>query len=147
MLSMPELLTTVRRHRQAIFALVMIVTVVLILWLARGALPAFLIGLALAFVLDPVVSWLARAGAPRWAGVLIAYLAVVLVIWAIVAYVVPPISRQTAEFIDHLPELGAAIGNVEQALRGLVREPPDAGRAARDDRGPDRRRGRRSATW
>ena len=39
MLSMPELLTTVRRHRQAIFALVMIVTVVLILWLARGAMP------------------------------------------------------------------------------------------------------------
>ena len=117
MLSMPELLTTMRRHRQAIFALVMIVTVVLILWLARGALPAFLIGLALAFILDPVVSWLARAGVARWAGVLIAYLAVVVVIWAIVAYVVPPISRQTAEFIDHLPELGAAIGNVEQAMR------------------------------
>ena len=49
---MAELLATVHRHRQAIFALLMIVLVIGLLWTARGALPAFFIGVALAFVLD-----------------------------------------------------------------------------------------------
>jgi len=42
--AMAELLATMRRHRQAIFALAMIVIVVGLLWTARGALPAFFIG-------------------------------------------------------------------------------------------------------
>lgn len=78
--SMPELVATMRRHRQALFALAMILVVLALLWTARGALPAFFIGLALAFVLDPIVSLLARYGAPRWAGVIVAYVAVAVVI-------------------------------------------------------------------
>src|SRR5687767_11854647 len=65
--AMTELVASVRRHRQAIFACFMIVVVLLLLWQARGALPAFFIGLALAFVLDPGVTALARWGVPRWA--------------------------------------------------------------------------------
>ena len=49
---MSELVDSIRRHRQSIFALAMIVIVLWLLWTARGALPAFFIGLALAFVLD-----------------------------------------------------------------------------------------------
>ena len=68
---MSEVLASVRRHRQALFALATILLVVLLLWLARGALPAFFIGLALAFVLDPAVTFLARRGMTRWAGVIV----------------------------------------------------------------------------
>ena len=114
---MTELVASLRRHRQAIFALAMILIVISLLWAARGALPAFFIGLALAFVLDPVVTFLARRGSPRWAGVVVAYLAVVVVVWALIAYALPPISRQAREFIEQLPELGAAVGDIE---RGLV---------------------------
>jgi predicted PurR-regulated permease PerM len=114
---MSELVESIRRHRQSIFALAMIVLVIWMLWTARGALPAFFIGLALAFVLDPIVTLLARQGVPRWAGVIVAYVAVVLVLWAVIAFAVPPIARQTREFIDHLPALGAAVGDIE---RGLV---------------------------
>ncbi|MDQ2673106.1 MAG: AI-2E family transporter [Chloroflexota bacterium] len=113
---MSELLASVRRHRQAIFALAMIVVVALLLWTARGALPAFFIGLALAFVLDPAVTFLARRGMPRWAGVIVMYVAVVAVIWALIAYALPPISRQGTELIEHLPELGAALADVERGL-------------------------------
>ena len=74
---MPELLATMPRRRQAIFAFAMIVLVLAILWIARGALPAFFIGLALAFILDPAVTLLARRGVPRWAGILIMYVAVI----------------------------------------------------------------------
>ena len=113
---MSELLASVQRHRQAIFALAMIVILALLLWTARGALPAFFIGLALAFVLDPAVTFLARRGVPRWAGVLVMYLALVAVIWALIAYALPPISRQATELIEHLPELGAALADVERGL-------------------------------
>ncbi len=114
--AMTELVASVRRHRQAIFALFMIVVVLLLLWQARGALPAFFIGLALAFVLDPGVTALARRGVPRWAGVVVSYAGAVAVIWAVLAFVLPPITAQAREFVQQLPELGAAIGDVERAL-------------------------------
>lgn len=113
---MSELSESIRRHRQSIFALAMIILVIWLLWTASGALPAFFIGLALAFVLDPIVTFLARRGAPRWAGVIVAYVAVVLAVWAVIAFAVPPIARQTTEFIAHLPELGASVGNIERAV-------------------------------
>lgn len=114
---MPELLASMHRHRQAIFALLMIAIVLFLLWTARGALPAFFIGVALAFVLDPAVTLLARQGVPRWAGVIVMYVAMVAVVWGLIAFVLPPISRQGSEFIERLPELGASLGEVEQALR------------------------------
>src|ERR687892_1281993 len=92
---MADLLDAVRRHRQAIFALAMILVVVGLLWTARGALPAFFIGLALAFVLDPGVTLLKRYGVPRWLGILASYAAVVVLVWLLVAFAVPPISRQS----------------------------------------------------
>src|SRR5688500_3959491 len=90
MRTMTELLATVRRHRQALFALVMIVIVILLLWTARGALPAFFIGLALAFILDPAVTLLARQGMPRWAGGAVLYLAGDAVVWELLAVVPSP---------------------------------------------------------
>src|SRR5688572_12229052 len=114
--TMSEVLASVRRHRQALFALATIVIVALLLWQARGALPAFFIGLALAFVLDPAVTFLARRGMPRWAGVIVMYVAVVAIIWGIVAFALPPITRQARELVDHLPELGAAVGDMERAI-------------------------------
>lgn len=113
---MTDLVVSVKRHRQALFALAMIVVVAALLWTARGALPAFFIGLALVFVLDPVVTFLSRRGVPRWASVVLSYVAVVAVVWALIAYALPPISRQTREFIDHLPELGAALGDVQHGI-------------------------------
>jgi predicted PurR-regulated permease PerM len=125
---MAELLAAVRRHRLGLFVLAVGVLVLWLLWTARGALPAFFIGLALAFVLDPVVTLLQRRGLPRWAGVLVSYVAVVALAWALVAFAIPPIARQAREFISSLPELGAAITNVQQGLVEWYRSlplPPD----------------------
>jgi predicted PurR-regulated permease PerM len=113
---MTELLASVRRHRQALFALLMIAVVLFLLWTARGALPAFFIGLALAFVLDPGVTALASRGVPRWAGVLISYAAAVAIIWALLYFALPPITQQARELMEQLPQLGAAVGEVERAI-------------------------------
>jgi predicted PurR-regulated permease PerM len=114
MRAMAELIETVRRHRQALFTLAMITLVAWLLWSARGALPAFFIGLALVFVLDPAVTLLKRHGMPRWAGVIVMYVALGAVVYGLVAYALPPISRQAREFLDQLPELGAALVEIEQ---------------------------------
>jgi predicted PurR-regulated permease PerM len=113
---MADLLASVRRHRQALFAVFMIAVVLLVLWLARGALAAFFIGLALAFILDPAVTALARRGVPRWAGVLLSYATAAAIIWALLIFVVPPITRQARELVDQLPTLGAMIGDIERAI-------------------------------
>ena len=101
----------------------MTVLLLWLLWSARGALPAFFIGLALAFVLDPGVTRLQRLGVPRWVGVLAMYVVVIALVWLVVAFAVPPIARQTSEFIQHLPQLGATLTDAQRAIldwyRGL----------------------------
>jgi predicted PurR-regulated permease PerM len=106
----------VQRHRLALFAGAMLVLLAWILWAARDALPAFIIGIALGFVLDPGVSLLARRGVPRWLGVLAMYAVVVAIVWVLLAFAVPPIARQTDRFIAQLPTLGAAIGDIQRAV-------------------------------
>ena len=101
----------------------MTVLLLWLLWSARGALPAFFIGLALAFVLDPGVTRLQRLGVPRWVGVLAMYVVVIALVWLVVAFAVQPIARQTSEFIQHLPQLGATLTDTQRAIldwyRGL----------------------------
>jgi predicted PurR-regulated permease PerM len=113
---MAELLAAMQRHRLGLFVLAVGVVLAWALWSARGALPAFLIGSALAFILDPVVTTLQRRGLPRWTGVLVCYAGVVALIWALLAFALPPIASQTRDFVSQLPALGAAISNVQRSL-------------------------------
>ena len=116
MRGMAQVLAAVRRYRLEIFSAAMIVVVVWILWTARGALPAFVIGLALAFVLDPGVTLLHRRGVPRWLGVLLMYVVVVAFFWIVFAFAVPPIASQLNAFLERLPELGDQAGDLQSAL-------------------------------
>lgn len=118
---MSDLLGAMQRHRLGLFVLGTGVLLGWLIWSARGALPAFVIGLALAFVLDPVVTFLQRRGLPRWSGVLLAYLGVVAIVWALVAFAVPPIARQTRDFIAHLPQYGAALSDIQHGIEEWYR--------------------------
>jgi predicted PurR-regulated permease PerM len=111
------LIDELRRHRLGIFVIAVGALVAWLVWSARGALPAFFIGLALAFVLDPIVTLLQRRGVPRWGGVLVGYGIVAAVVWGVIAFALPPISDQTRDFITHLPELGAAVTNVQRTIQ------------------------------
>jgi predicted PurR-regulated permease PerM len=121
---MSDLLGAMRRNRLAIFVTATGVLVAWVLWSAHGALPAFVIGLALAFVLDPMVTALERRHVPRWGGVLLAFGTVVAVIWVLAAFAVPPLAHQTRDFIARLPELGAAIGALQRDLDAWYRSLP-----------------------
>jgi predicted PurR-regulated permease PerM len=124
MSSMSDLLGAMRRNRLAIFVTASGLLVAWVLWSAHGALPAFVIGLALAFVLDPMVTALERRHVPRWGGVLLAFATVVAVIWVLAAFAVPPLAKQTRDFIARLPELGAAIGALQRDLDAWYRSLP-----------------------
>lgn len=113
---MRDVLDALRRHRLGIFVLAVGVLLGWLIWSARGALPAFVIGVALAFVLDPVVTILQRRGLPRWAGILAAYVGVVAIVWALIAFAVPPIARQTRDLISNLPQLGAALSEMQHGI-------------------------------
>lgn len=121
---MSDLLASIRRNRLGIFVSATGLLLAWVLWSAHGALPAFVIGLALAFVLDPMVTALERRGVPRWGGVLLAFASVVAVIWALAAFAVAPLAQQTREFIARLPELGAAVGALQQDLDEWYRSLP-----------------------
>jgi predicted PurR-regulated permease PerM len=125
---MAELLAAVQRHRLALFAIFMIALLAWLLWAARGAMAAFFVGLALAFILDPGVTLAHRRGVPRWLGILVSYVVFVGLVWLLVAFAVPPIGAQTRSFIEHLPELGATVREIEQAVVGWYEAlplPPD----------------------
>ena len=121
---MSDLLGAVRRHRLGLFVAATGLFIAWLLWSARGALPAFVIGLALVFVLDPLVTLLERRGVPRWGGVLVSYAAVAAVGWALAAYALPPLAHQARDFIGRLPELGAAVGNLQRAIDEWYRSLP-----------------------
>lgn len=124
MSTVSDLLGAARRHRLGIFAAATGFLLVWLLWSARGALPVFVIGLALAFVLDPVVTFLERHEVPRWSGVLVSYAAVAVVIWALAAFALPPFARQSRDFIARLPELGAAVGDLQRGIDEWYRSLP-----------------------
>ncbi|HEY7332730.1 MAG TPA: AI-2E family transporter [Candidatus Limnocylindria bacterium] len=121
---MGDLLAGLGRHRVALFVLAILALLAWILWQARGALPAFFIAVALAFILDPIVTSLQKRSVPRWAGVLIAYVVVVAFIWILVAFAVPPLAEQSRELINRLPELGAAVTSIQQDLLEWYRSLP-----------------------
>ena len=121
---MADLLGTLNRHRLGLFVLVVLTFVAWLIWSARGAMPAFFIALALAFVLDPVVTFLQQRGLPRWAGVLVSYLGVAGLIWGFVALAIPPLAEQSREFVDHLPELGATLTNLQRDFLDWYRSLP-----------------------
>ena len=121
---MSDLLDAVRRNRLALFVTASGLLIAWLLWSAHGALPAFVIGLALAFVLDPLVTALERRGIPRWGGVLLSFAAVAALIWALAVFAVAPLAAQTRDFIARLPELGAAVGALQHDLDAWYRSLP-----------------------
>ena len=77
----------------------------LILFAAGSAIRPFVVGLLLAYLLDPLVERFARRGVARWLAVLLVFAIVIGVIALAVAIAIPPLVRQIATFTDELPAI------------------------------------------
>ena len=102
--------------------------------LTEEALAPYIIGLILVFLMNGLVDRLHRAGVPRWAGTLIAILALIAAVVAFSYLILDALIDQLSTLIDNLPAIAASIGlfleglglpeNVEAALVGWVEALP-----------------------
>jgi predicted PurR-regulated permease PerM len=114
--------------RPAVVAALAGVLLALVALAAAAALPLFIVGLALAYLIDPGVTWLEARGIPRWLGsvLLIAVLAVILVAFAVI--VTTSVATQGTALIAQVPgalnELRAWIERapLDPAARGIVND-------------------------
>lgn len=102
-----------------------IYAVVWLLWAAREALYPFMFGLALAYVLLPLVNWMSRR-LPRWAAILAVYALAALVLAGAVAYVVPPLLAQIQDLFLSIPAIDQLQLQADRYLNQIRRVLPEA---------------------
>jgi predicted PurR-regulated permease PerM len=71
-------------------------------WLVRDVLPPFLIALALAVLLDPVLDRMQRAGIRRWLAVLLTFGGFLAVFVGVIAILVPRAVAQVSDLVQNL---------------------------------------------
>ncbi len=116
----------VRRVRlptpQVALAVLAVVVVALLLYQGGDALGPFVIGLLLAYILDPVVTFLnRRLRIPRWIGILALYVVIVAVLVLVGRITILALVEQVAAFVDQLPELVRQwVAAVQEFVGGLA---------------------------
>jgi len=104
----------VTAEKQLRIWLVALVVFVLLLVLLRGILLPFVVGMAIAYILDPVCDMLERWGLSRqWATTVVTLLFVVLVAVALIS-IVPVLLQELTDFLSSLPDL------LKQAQKRLI---------------------------
>lgn len=90
-------------RNQTLFWLVMIALTIGFVWLFQGILAPFLLGLAIAYLLNPVVSKISDKGVPRWLSVLLILFLFLCAVILLLAVLVPVLARETGQLLEVLP--------------------------------------------
>lgn len=103
------------------FWLLALAAALVALWLLSGMLLPFVLGIAIAYLLDPVVDRCARVGLPRWAGTLVALVGFAIGIAGTLVLLVPLFKVQLLRLADRLPTMVDRVRDeLVPALLGLV---------------------------
>jgi len=89
---------------------------VALIWLFQSILPPFILGLAIAYLLNPLVLRFSRGRLPRWAAVLIILSVFLGVVIIGLILLVPLMIREGAQFVEMLP---LWLASVEETLIDL----------------------------
>ena len=92
-----------RFERPLVFWIVAFLVFVGLLWLLHHVLLPFVVGAALAYMLDPLANWLTKRGMNRLVAVLIILAGFVIVLAGVFVVVAPVLADQLAAFIDKVP--------------------------------------------
>lgn len=104
-------------NRQVYFWLGALLVLGFFLWLFSGILLPFIIGMALAYLLDPIADRLERWGMNRlWATITI-LIAALLIFLLILLIVIPVLVRQLTSFVERLP---GYIASLQEFARSVV---------------------------
>ncbi len=94
---------------RTIVFLVLLGLVAWAIWLVWPILPPFLIALALALLLDPVMDRMVRRGMPRWLAVSLTFLAFMGIFFGLIAVVAPLAVGQITEFVANQQTYAARV--------------------------------------
>ncbi len=116
-----------RRFRRVVMVLLALLTVGWVLWAARGALVPFVVGALIAYLIAPLVGVLERLNPirprlpslARTLAILMSYIAVGGLLALAGMLLVPPLIRQTTQFVQAVPQYSAAVN--EQVFAWLER--------------------------
>lgn len=120
--------------RQALFWVAALAVFFLLLHLLGGVLLPFILGLAIAYALQPLVTMLRRWNVPRGLAALIVLVGFLLALVAIIVLIVPLIELQAAQLARNGP---AAVGFARERIQALLdfaqqKLPPEDLAKARD---------------
>lgn len=105
------------------FWLAVVAAFLISVWLLRGMLAPFLVGLAVAYICDPAVERLDRGTrVPRWLGTTLVLSCFLLVAVAILLVIVPVLQRQLAGFMADLPRYVELASERLQPIWARLRE-------------------------
>lgn len=104
------------------FWLIGLVVLCLLLWLLSGMLMPFVIGMAIAYLLDPLADRLERLGVPRWVATSLVLLLFAVVVILLLVLLVPILQNQIAQFIEALPSYKASLQNLLAPIVGQLRD-------------------------
>lgn len=80
-----------------------------ILWVLSGMLTPFVLGLAIAYFLNPIVSGLCRLGTPRWLGAVLVLLIFLSILTTAAIFLTPVIRAQVVDLANSLPDYIATL--------------------------------------
>ncbi|KQL27544.1 AI-2E family transporter [Cytobacillus solani] len=69
----------------------------------------FVVAGILFYLCRPLVNWLEKKKVPRWIAILVAYVAIILIIFGIIRLVGPVINDQLERFVDNLPAMVSTV--------------------------------------
>ena len=111
--------------RPTLFWIALLVFAFVMLWALSAILLPFVVGMAVAYFLDPAVDWLERRRLPRGlatAAVIVAFFALIILIFLLF---VPVLQQQVTNFVTDVPSLAESLRSKTDAL--LIRLQQQAG--------------------
>ena len=112
-----------RWQRQVLVWLGVVVVLALALYVLSPILLPFLMGMVIAYFLDPVADWMEKHKVPRLAATSIILGVFVLVFVAVLILLLPVLGQQIANFAENLPQnIGKLVALVDKAGPDWLKE-------------------------
>jgi len=115
-------------QRQVLFWVGAFAVFIALVWLLHGILLPFVAGMALAYLLDPVVTRIERLGVNRLVATTVMILAMLVLFVVLVILLAPIVANQASSMIDNLPDYSARLQTlIESRGRPLLNKFTSAG--------------------
>ena len=107
-----------RRYLQIAFGFGAIVVAVIVLYLLRDFLGAFVLGAAIAFLIQPAVTRLVALGVPRVLGIVMVFIVIIIAMAGLVLLILPLGANEVGQLQRQVPSLAAAAQDRINSLQG-----------------------------